>query len=228
MHQDYAGYIDKNGWDEPGIFEAKIKKLESENNLTDKQFESIVQDYLLDFKDPHLFFKRLKLDAQPEEDLGFRVRRYEDKLYVTSLTTENRIQIGDRIVSLDHVPILQVVERHKRELMETVPEREDWRKILVHYDVMEIEDTLGIVRNVHLQTYLKTPYEPKHTLEVLNENTILLTLTDFMDPTPIEKLLYEHKDTVDNSTNLIIDVRTNHGGSTLSYKNLETYLFPKG
>lgn len=89
MHHDYAGFIDKKGWDNPKPYENKIKSLENKGELTANQFSEIVQDYLLDFKDHHLFFNLIKSNSQKEYDNGFRARRYMDKLYVTAVTNEN-------------------------------------------------------------------------------------------------------------------------------------------
>lgn len=58
MHHDYAGYIDKIGWDRPNDYKKRIPNLERNNALNTTLFSEIVNDYLLDFKDPHVYFNR--------------------------------------------------------------------------------------------------------------------------------------------------------------------------
>ncbi|WP_042221630.1 S41 family peptidase [Oceanobacillus manasiensis] len=228
MHHDYAGYIDKKGWDNPNFYETKIQELESRGELTAALFSEIVQDYLLDFKDPHLFFNIMETDSQKEYDNGFKVRRYEDKLYVTSRTNEDRLNRGDAILSLDEIPVLTLVDKHQRELMETKAEREDWRKVISHYNVAEVINTKGEIRTIQLKKYEKARYNAQHTIERMDTNILHMTLSDFWDHAPIDNLLEKHREDLANTKNLIIDVRLNLGGSDHSFNNLQKYLFPSG
>lgn len=228
MHQDYAGYIDKKGWDHPRVYENRIRNLEGKGQLTANSFSEIVQDYLLDFKDPHLFFSVSEDGSQKEYDNGFQVRRFKGKLYVTSTTNDNHLKLGDAILSLDHIPIFDLLKKHQRELMETKAEREDWRNVISKYSIAEVVDVEGNIRHVTLERYEKAAYQPSHTIEHIGDDTLLMTLSDFFDSTSIEELLDRHKASLEIKPNLIIDVRTNLGGSTLSYKSLEKYLFPTG
>lgn len=228
MHHDYAGYIDKKGWDHPEAYKDKIKDLENKGELTTNKFSEMVQDYLLDFKDHHLYFHLIKSDSNKEYDNGFRVRRYKNRLYVTAITKEHRLKPGDAIIALDQIPVSDLTEKHRRDFMESKAEREDWRKVISKYHVPEIIDSDGSFHFLELKKYEKAEYEPQHTIERLKENTIYMTLSDFWDASPIDHLLARHKKDLENTENLIIDVRTNLGGSDLSYKNIEKYLFPGG
>lgn len=228
MHHDYAGYIDKKGWDNPERYADSIRDLENKGELTINGFLEIVQDYLLDFKDPHIFFNLIGNGLQKEYDNGFRVRRYKDKLYVTATTNEKRIKLGDAILSLDRIPVLELVKKHKRQLMESKAERESWRKIIPRYSVAKIVNPQGNIRTLDLKKYEKEEYKQSHTIKRIDNDTLLMTLSDFFEPTPIDHLLEIYGEQLQKTQNLIIDVRTNLGGSTLSYKSLEKYLFPKG
>ena len=55
-----------------------------------------------------------------------------------------------------------------------------------------------------------------------------MTLSDFWEPTPIDKLIEKNKAELENIKNLIIDVRVNYGGSDQSFMNLGKYIFPAG
>lgn len=51
----------------------------------------MVHDYLLDFKDNHMFFKMIS-NNQPLNSVGFQVKRYEDRLYITSTSKRRMIK----------------------------------------------------------------------------------------------------------------------------------------
>lgn len=228
LHHDYAGCIDKKGWDHPDPFLKKIQGLEEKNQLTSNHFQEIVRDYIMDFQDPHIHFNLIESETHQEQDNGFRTRRYDDKLYVTSQTTEIRLNIGDAIISLDGIPVLSLVNKHQRELMETKAEREDWRDIIFTYDTAEVMDPSGNMRTLELRKHEKAKYQPEHSLKRVDDDTFCMKLTDFDDAEPIDRLIEENKDAFNTMENLILDVRLNLGGSTLAYKNLEKYLFPEG
>ena len=48
-HHDYAGYLDKKGWDRPDHYLRTIKLLERDDKLEDESFSQLVNEYLLDF-----------------------------------------------------------------------------------------------------------------------------------------------------------------------------------
>ena len=225
MHHDYAGYTDKRGWDQPNVYKTKISSMEKQGILTANVFMEIVQEYLLDFQDPHLSFSLVESDSQKNYDNGFRVRRYKERLYVTSVTSEKRLELGDSILSLNQIPVLELVEKHQRELMESKAEREDWRKVISKYHDVEVFHA-GDKRNITLKKYEKEAYKPKHTIEYIGNDTLLMTLSDFFEPSTIDYLLDKHKASLESTSNLIIDVRTNLGGSTFAFKGLERYLYP--
>ncbi|MUK89364.1 hypothetical protein GMD78_13430 [Ornithinibacillus sp. L9] len=226
MHHDYAGWIDKKGWDRPEKYEENIRYLEKKGELTAETFVEIVQDYLLDFKDHHMNFTLVKSDQQKEYDNGFRVRRYEDHLYIISVGREERLKPGNVITHLDNTTVPELVKKHQRELMETKAEREDWRAIIKKYSVATVINNEGETRSIDLKKYEKAEYVPKHTVTRVDSDTLCMTLTDFFDPDTIQKLEKEYRDELSEIKNVIIDVRVNYGGSTLAYSCLEKYLFP--
>lgn len=225
MQNDYAGCLDKQGWDRPRFYHEKISNLMFKNNLTPQKFADIVNDYLLDFKDQHMGFKVKSNKLKEPRSNGFEVRRYKSKLYVTKVTKENRLYLGESIVSLDGVPITSLVERHKRQLMELEAEREDWESIIRLYSECEVIDQEGNARTIQLKKYESGKYIPTYTLEHIDSDTLLLTLTDFANPDAISKLIKQNEQKLSSTTNLIIDVRVNYGGSDFSFFELLPYLF---
>ncbi|WP_345239323.1 S41 family peptidase [Pontibacillus salipaludis] len=220
-HHDYAGWKDKRGWDNPEPFRKVLK----ESNLTPEEFGELVQDYLLAFNDHHFFFVVKGVNSW---DRGFRVRRYEDRLYVTELKGENRLSKGQVIISVNQIPIPELVQSHSLELREKGEERELWKGVLEKYQTIEVEDEYGTIHSVEMKRHKKEAYTPVHSLQVLNEDTLLMKLTDFVTPEPITALISENKERLDTYPNLIVDLRDNIGGNDSAFYGLAPYLFPEG
>ncbi|QSS98774.1 hypothetical protein IMZ31_11720 [Pontibacillus sp. ALD_SL1] len=220
-HRDYAGWKDKLGWDNPEPFRKVLK----ESNLTPEEFGELVQDYLLAFNDHHFYFV---VKGENSWDRGFRVRRCEDRLYVTELKGENRLSKGQAIFSVNQIPIPELVQSHSLELREKGSERELWKGVLEKYQTIEVEDEYGTIHSVEMKRHRKEAYTPVHSIQVLNEDTLLMKLSDFVTPEPITALMCENKELLYTYPNLIVDLRDNMGGNDSAFYGLAPYLFPEG
>ncbi|MDA1906445.1 S41 family peptidase [Bacillus cereus] len=223
-HHDYSGCIDKKGWDDPTTYLQTIEKLERQGELTPVQFTEIVNDYLLDYKDNHMFFKIITSD-QPLNNVGFQVKRYEDRLYITSTSAEKRVKKGQAILALDNMKIPDLLIKYKKYLNENSYEREKWGYVLSKFSNCTLIDENGLTHTITLQKYKQSKYTPIYSLEKYNKDTLLITLTDFANAEAINTLLDSHKDELNAFPNLIIDVRLNRGGSDDTFFNLLPYLF---
>jgi len=228
MQNDYAGYKDKQGWDFPDKYRENIQKLSNQRQIDDYTFINIVNDYLLDFKDPHMFFIAKDEHSKTNKDIGFKVRRFNDVIYVTEVMSETRLKVGDRIIALDNLAVSELSLKHKRELRDEIPERQRWESIIEKYDTVYVKNNNQEVTSFNLKLYEKQQYTAIHSLEKLNHNTLNMTLTDFFTPDSIEKILKDNKIILSDLENLIIDVRKNRGGSDTSFEQLLPLLFPKG
>ncbi|WP_221565084.1 S41 family peptidase [Alkalihalobacillus sp. TS-13] len=224
LHNDYSGCVDKKGWDNPSFYRNQIKKLNAAEN-SDEMFVQIVQDYLLDFNDLHMSFKYIGEMKNTLYEVGFKVRRYNDLLYVVSTGKEKRVKPGDVITALDGIAISDLVEIHKRRLMEQEAERENWNDILSLYNRASITDEAGKAFDIEVDKYEIEPVQAEYSIEVMTEDTLFLKLTDFMNHDAIIKLISDNELLLVNHKNLIIDVRVNKGGSDLAYLELLPYLF---
>lgn len=228
MHHDYAGYIDKIGWDRPNDYKKRIRNLERNNALNTTLFSEIVNDYLLDFQDPHVYLKVSTDKTNQEYQIGFNVRRYANRLFVTNVTREKRLQVGDELISVDYIPIDVLVHKHRRDLREDGAEREDWRPILKKYYQCEVKTADGFTFSMEFNQYEKKLHTPPYKIEKYNDSTLLLTFTDFKDPDGIKKLLNHYMEDLIQYENWIIDIRTNYGGSDVAFHSIIPYLFPEG
>lgn len=226
MNNDYAGWKDKKGCDNPEYFLQKIERLRDEKQLSKEVFKEIVDDYLLDFNEQHISFSIDDSQTEKPKVRGFRVRRFEDRLYVTDVDSEKRLKPGMYFVSLEGYSIVELREKHHRLLNENHAEREDWTPILSIYNEGELENSEGIRSVIPFATYNKQPYIPTYSVQKLSEKTALMTMTDFADPDAIMKMLTENKEILESTAQWIIDVRINYGGSDASYFPLLPYLMP--
>ncbi|GEN84796.1 hypothetical protein SLU01_31080 [Sporosarcina luteola] len=222
MHNDYAGFEDKRGWDRPELF---LQRIMENDQLTKKQFKEIVDEYLLDFNDRHIHFIMEDTEEEKAQNRGFKVRRYEDSLFVTEADAEKRLKPGVRFISLGGKSIPELKELHARRLNESHQEREDWTSLLMLYPEGELEDENG-KRLFKFGNYDKKAYVPTYSVEK-REGIAIITMTDFLNPDAIAEMVEANKDLLETADRWIIDVRVNYGGSDASIYPLLPYLLPE-
>lgn len=214
MQKDYAGYIDKKEVNHP-------EKYRISNDMSDSEFEKIIQDYLLDFQDGHLWF--LNKDTELP-DRGFSVRRYKNVLYVTESNQEQRLLIGDKIIAIDGENISDLAKKYWKRLEEKSPERQRWNAVIRISKAIQVERN-GEAFEIDLRHYKRTLYVPEYSYKILDNQTAYLKITDFAEEEPILKLIRDNKKSLDSINNLIIDVRVNYGGNDSFYFPLLHYVF---
>ncbi|OBY76515.1 hypothetical protein BBG47_26620 [Paenibacillus sp. KS1] len=228
MHQDYAGYEEKKGWDNPDYFTEKIERLETSELMTPQLFAEIVNEYLVSFQDRHMYFHLHNSEKVEVKTCGFFVRNYEDTLYVTEVYEENRFGKGARIVSVDGQSISSIRKQQRAMLRESHPEREEWDEILNKAKYFELINENEDVVKLELNLYRRTPKKSTYDIRSINEDTLLVTLSDFGDTDRIVNLIEKHKDDLLASKNVIVDVRHNSGGNAHAGNSLVRYFYKKG
>ncbi|OFI50059.1 hypothetical protein BG261_10475 [Floricoccus tropicus] len=185
-----------------------------------EEFFSIVTDYILQFKDRHL----MPIDTSKQIKYNtFTTRRFENKLFVTDISDESPLEIGQAIIAIDGKNINQIVSENQ-ELFDSVIERQNFNHILNKAKIV----TLDSGQNIELVKSLKRNWKSDEFIfKKLDPNTCYLKLENFASEAPIANLIKENKEELNNCRNLIIDVRTNHGGSDIYYFKLLDYIFPK-
>jgi len=171
-HHDYAGCDDKKGWDNPIYYFEKVESLEREEGLPPQKFVDIVNDYLADFQDPHMYFL-LTGNEIKAYTCGFGVRRYKNVLYVTEISKETRLTEGTQILSIDGVNIEELSEKENRRLWEPHPERENWNAILNRSSTIEVLQDNGRTTTFTLNMYESSPGKAAYTIESINDHTLL-------------------------------------------------------
>ena len=227
--KDYSGFIDKEGWGRPEDCRAIIQKHIDEGSMTPTIFESVISEFLLDYKDAHMYFRLVGNSHGKVLDIGFEVRRFEDKLYVTSVGNEQRLKPGDAIISIEGMSISALAEKHRNqvEYYGQGHEREVWKPIIMKYSRCTVLDSKGKIFDLELSHYDPTPYIPQYSCESINESVVLIKLSDFSNSDAISKMIADNTDTINNAGGLIIDVRHNRGGSDSAYFKLLEYVFDR-
>lgn len=212
LTNDYAGFEDKRKYNHP-------KNYTVTNTMDDTTFTQTIQQYLYDFKDGHLSFanKNSKIPFR-----GFHVRRYEDALYVTEILGEQRLQVGDKITAINGDSIQDASYRYYKYLQDDVYERQNWNNVLQLVEHINYERE-GETYELDLEQYARPAYTPEYYLKQLDENTVYIKLTDFVQSEPIQKIVEENEALLNTIQNIIFDVRVNYGGNDLFYFPLVGY-----
>jgi len=214
LQNDYAGYLEKKLSNHPELYTIS-------NDMSERTFEETIQDYLLDFRDGHLWFYSKKSEIP---HVGFSVRRYKDTLYVTESPQENRIMVGDKIVEIDCEDVDKLALKYRKRLEEELPERQRWNSVIRRSKVVCVERN-GERFEMPLVRYEAKSYKPCHDFKQINNETVYIKITDFAEEEPIQRLLEDNRGVLERTKNLIIDVRVNHGGNDSFYFPLLNYIF---
>lgn len=225
MHHHYAGFKDKKNWDNPALFREKLVDLEKNGKLNRLAFKEMVDDYLSDFKDKHVAF--LFTGGEERKSIGFITRRYKEKLYVVDVDQENQLKRGMAIVALDNIPILELRATHSRLLAVSNPVREDWGKLLMQSTCCTAEDIEGNMFEFKLKQYPHQPSLSNYSCELIEGNIVLLKFNNFQDQLKMDELLKNNEALLNAHEHLIIDVRSNSGGSDHVFNDLLNYFFPE-
>ncbi len=227
-HHDYAGWEDKQDWDRPAFYLGELERLQNKKQLTPQKFTDIVNEYLSDFQDRHMYFLFEGTGNVNVSTRGFQTRRYKNALYVTETNEEERFPKGTKIISIDHQPIEQARAASQYLLNEASAEREDWSALLKKSSFIKVEDADGKITEFALKDYEPARRKKVCSLKAVSEKTMLLTLPSFADADTILAFIQNHKNELSNCINLIIDVRNNSGGNGQAISALLPYIFPPG
>ena len=107
-------------------------------------------------------------------------------------------------------------------------ERQDWNTVVNRASTIEIIKGNEEIAAFSVQSYELDTKEPTYTIDSLDEDTLLLTFSDFANLGAIDKLIKESEPRLETCKKLIVDVRNNSGGNANSFTRLMPYIFPKG
>ena len=193
------------------------------NQMTDEQFVYVIEDYLAGFKDENLYLT-VKNSVRP--NIGFRVRRHENVLYIIEASQETRLHKGDQIIAIDGVSIEEASEKFHKQLVRDKAERQNWSEILMRATSVTVKQR-NVSIELILSSYARKHYEPTYKAKMMNEQTLYMKFTDFADESAVRKLVSQYEHRLANIQHVIIDVRENYGGNDAFYFPLLDWLFER-
>lgn len=221
MKEDSASCKDKMGAN-PNTYVEKIKE-----DMPDMDFLYLVNSYLNTFElTGHLGFGLKGIGG-----IAFGVQRYEDVLYITSVSKDTELKVGDKIIRVDGLEIKDFAKKHEVFLFGETEERQapHWEYLLkfaknITYISSESEEE----KTYNIELGYFECAEEKYTCKKLENGISLIRLADFDDEEKIQQMYMENAELLKESKTLIVDVRNNGGGSDTCFLPLLQYALPNG
>ena len=160
---------------------------------------------------------------------GFKLRYYQDCLYVLQANNDTGLKRGDQILALDGKILPQVYQEHKDYFVSSTPERQhkEWA-----YFVGYAKEVTVVRNGKEEQLHVQPTAHPNKPLQFewrrLSEDIVYLKLEDFTDEAAISQLYADSQAAIEQAKYLIIDVRVNYGGTDSLYYPLFKYALPQG
>ena len=160
---------------------------------------------------------------------GFKLRYYQDCLYVLQANSDTGLKRGDQILALDGKPLPQVYQEHKNYFVSSTPERQhkEWAYFVGHAGEVTVVRN-GKEEQLHVQPTAHPKKPPQFEWRNLSEDIVYLKLEDFTDEAAITQLYADSQAAIEQAKYLIIDVRVNYGGTDSLYYPLFKYTLPQG
>ena len=160
---------------------------------------------------------------------GFKVRYYQDCLYVLQANSDTELKRGDQILALDGKALPQVYQEHKDYFVSATPERQnkEWAYFVEHAGEVTVVRN-GKEAQLHVQPTAHPKKPPQFEWRSLSEDVVYLKLEDFTDEAAITQLYADSQAAIEQAKYLIIDVRVNYGGTDSLYYPLFKYTLPQG
>ena len=224
IENDYAGAIDKKSWANAEDYLQEIIALESNYELTDEIFDSIVTRYLLNFDDNHLNF--ITKNTQTYETLycGFSVKRWNDSLYISNTIDETALPLGTEIIAIDGTSINELSDKNSDVLRDTISERQRWSAVLNKATNIEYKTADGTIEQFYLNAY-PYQYKPDFKAETINDDIIYLKISNLTSVEQVQSIVDSAIDMFQQKQKCIVDLRGNPGGNSHLLNPLEPYFF---
>ena len=167
LRRDYAGKELMGDRFAPRYYTQAIGQAWNDDQLDDLLFLQYVSQMLACIGDRNLAFSLRAGDGYFPHSPGFFTRRYGPDLYVTAVTSEPSVSVGDKITAINggspakHKALIQ-----KDFFRGSVPEREDWNGLLKMADTVSVSRPDGSSFDLSLAHH---PLAPPELLPVCAE-----------------------------------------------------------
>lgn len=219
MKQDSSTKKDLKGAD-PDMYRRQIT-----NEMKDEDFLYQMRCYLASFG----IISHVSFHPKRRQALGFRLRKFENRLYVLNANPDTDLRVADQIILIDNQTIPAFYQVHRDYFVSETEERQymEWAYFVAK------SDTVTLLRNgqeqtISVQETKLTTYTPAFEYKQLSEETLYLKMENFFDEEAIANLYQESSSAISTAKNVIVDVRVNHGGSDSLYFPLLQYALSDG
>ena len=225
LRRDYAGKDIMDDRFYPRYYTQAIGQAWNDSRLDDLLFLRYVSQMLACIGD-----RNLRLELRPSDDYipsgpGFFTRRYEDALYITAVTGESELCVGDRILAINGgTPAKHKALIQKDFFRGSVPEREDWNGLLKMADFIDILRPDGTKAQVMLKHHPLAAPVLTPACEPMETGTVYLRPGPFDGTWSAAEFLKEHAGTLSDASALILDLRNGRGEAEEEILPLLPYL----
>lgn len=217
---DYAGYQEKKDLHHPRFFLHAIGQAYKDRVLNEVLFLQYINQYLRTMQDYNLNFQMKTIDGYRPGTIGFRARRYGESLYVSDVYEENRLNIGDEIVTING----KTPKYHRDHIVHNIfgseiPENENFTGLLKMASVMEVKHVDGTIQKMKIGRY-DVNRQPVNNV-LFTDGTPVIRIDHFDES--IDVLCNE----IGDSKSLIVDLRHSDGGSLDAVYELLSYIMDR-
>ncbi|MDR0603333.1 MAG: hypothetical protein LBG80_03410 [Bacteroidales bacterium] len=208
--------------------------METKNNV---EFDELMQKFVGSLQDGHTNYQGSHYHYPYTDYIGISVRYFNDTLRIVTVDTTlvNTFPVGSKIIKINGMNTDEYMEKYINPYVDS--KFKPTQELLAAYDlfsVRQLNDKLTLTY-ITPQGEIKTNTPPREgerfrypstgksyisdyeriRISWLENNIALLTINSFNDPQgQIERYFEKYKDTLYYADGIIIDIRTNSGGST--------------
>ncbi|MBJ8350216.1 S41 family peptidase [Streptococcus zalophi] len=196
-----------------------------DDDMSEDDFLYLMHSYIASFGIlSHVYFGPKKVEPN-----GFRLRRVDNVLYVLSANKDTNLQKGDAIVAIDDVPISTYYDKHKTFFVSPTPERQfmDWAILITRASHVTVKRD-GKPHKILVEKTKLPITDSVFEWKRLTDAIVYLKMENFYDESAISQLFQDSQSAIEQAKALVIDVRTNHGGTDSLYFPLLKYALPEG
>lgn len=224
IREDYPGFEAKYKYFMPGEYHTYVFSNYRYGTLTIEMLARSLHQFVGDLHDRHLRFHCDDWIDFKNRSMRYRVRAYEDSLYVTSAEPETGLKPGDRIVAVQSMTPARIRDyMRKTAFYSSVPERELWGGYLRMARSLEVVHADGRQERMEMELYPAREETYPIEFRKIDEKTAYLKL-ERMDRAAMDALLAQHGADLAGSQKLILDLRRCIGGEEDACWGLLPYL----
>jgi hypothetical protein len=224
VHYNYVGFEQKRRYFTPAEYHTYVYSRYRFNSLTMEMLVRSLHQFIGDMHDRHLVFHCDDWVDYRNLAMKYRVRAYEDCLYVTEADPDTGLVPGDRILEVQHMSPERVRKYTRNNCFYSRdPERELWGGYLRMARSLKVQHADGSTETMKMKQY---PFEEEQyevAFSMLDAETAYLKIEQ-MDQEALKNIVTTHGEQIAAAKKLILDLRKCIGGEEGAGWELFPYL----